>query len=73
MQHAKLNELFQGGESEHDNTEIEPSLDNEATLALLEADVSQPRGGDPVAGIRNGVVGGLIIWSAIALILVLVA
>lgn len=73
MRHARLEKASPGRESEHDDADSEPNLDNEGVVALLEAGVDLPAGGDPIAGIRNGVIAGLGLWGAMALIFILIA
>ena len=53
-------------ESEPSHCDDESVLNDEAAFALLESDLEFDRGGDPIAGIGNGVLFGAAIWIAFA-------
>ena len=48
-----------------------PAEDEEAILACLEADVDAGSCGDPIKGIRNGVIAGSLVWALIAAFILL--
>ena len=58
-------------ETGYDAYDDQPAKDEEAVLACLEADVAEDYGGDPIRGIRNGVIAGSLIWAFILAIIFL--
>ncbi len=69
MRHALRHPTAPTEELRRDPEDSAPLLDDEAVLAHLETDLySDPydyHGGDPVAGIFNGVMLGLAIWIVV--------
>lgn len=73
MRPARLERTSSRRECERDDVTSEPDLDDAAVSALLETRIDLPPSDDPLIGIRNGVIAGLVLWTAIALIFVLIA
>ena len=48
-----------------DPTDRAEALDDEAVLVHLETDLYDDHDGDPIAGIFNGVMLGLVIWVVV--------
>ena len=57
----------------HDDSDDGPPIAEAAVLACLEPDVAVVYGDDPISGIRNGVIGGSVIWAIIIAIFALFA
>ncbi|NNC64424.1 MAG: hypothetical protein HKN84_06535 [Gammaproteobacteria bacterium] len=75
MQSLKRDNLTSVTESDHeigyDEPDDQPALDEEAVLACLDADVTPNYGGEPITGIRNGIICGTLIWAMILSVFVL--